>query len=163
MVGYPGAGKTTIAQHIHNLTGAAHIWGDKERIARFKHPHHTEKESRSLYRQLNGEVAALLDSGKSVVFDTNFSFRRDRDHMREIARQAGTDCKVIWVTTPKDVAKRRAVEESENKPTRLWGNMAASVFSKLVAKQEDPGDDERPIDILGIGVTEDTVKAALDI
>ncbi len=163
MVGYPGAGKTTISKLIHQLTGAVHIWGDKERLVRFEHPKHTESESRELYRQLNTEVAELLKRGESVVFDTNFSYRRDRDHLRDIARQNGAKCQVIWLTTPRDVARKRAVEESEDKPTRLWGNMLVAVFEKLVAKQEDPGNDEHPIRIRGIGVTEETVRDALDL
>jgi len=163
MVGYPGAGKTTISKLIHQLTGAVHIWGDKERLIRFEHPRHTESESQELYGQLNTEVSELLRQGRSVVFDTNFSFRKDRDHMRKIAEQNRAECRVIWVTTPRAIARKRAVEESENKPTRLWGNMLESVFNRLAGKQQDPDADEHAIQIRGIGVTEQTIRDALDL
>src|SRR4051812_30193782 len=86
MVGYPGSGKTTIAQLLHNLTGARHIWADKERMARFDHPEHTRAQSLKLYEQLNEVARKMLESGDSVIYDTNFSFRRDRQRMRQLAK-----------------------------------------------------------------------------
>ena len=81
-VGYPGSGKTTAANIICKLTGAEHIWADRERQKMFGRPTHSPQESAALYHRLNERTRQLLLQDKSVVFDTNFNYRRDRDHLR---------------------------------------------------------------------------------
>src|SRR5437868_11049557 len=123
MLGYPGAGKTTAAEIIHRLTGAEHLWADRERNKRFPNPTHSHEENLALYAHLNTETEQLLRRGKSVIFDTNFNYFRDREHLRQIAADAGAEAVIIWVATHKDLARIRAVERSEGQPTRVWGNM----------------------------------------
>lgn len=161
MVGYPGSGKTTVAQLIHEVTGAKHLWADQERQKRFEHPVHKPQQSRKLYSQLNQEVSDMLKDGHSVIYDTNFNFRRDRGRMRKLAQEAQADCKLIWVQVPRDLAKTRAVEQSAGKPTRLWGNMAEADFSRMADNLEEPGADEQPIIIYGVNVDKTRVMTAL--
>ena len=113
LVGYPGAGKTTVAKIIHDHSGAVHLWADKERREMFKIPTHKPSESRQLYNHLNKETAKLLSEGKSVIFDTNFNFRKDRDHLRQIAKDNDAEATVVWVNTPKEIAKQRAVHDRQ--------------------------------------------------
>src|SRR5438093_1278290 len=108
-VGYPGAGKTSIAKIIEKETGAVHIWADHQRRKMFGEPKHTPAENAELYDHLNRRTAELLAQGKSVIFDTNFNFKKDRQHLSGIARQNGADVTIIWVVTDKDLAKKRAV------------------------------------------------------
>lgn len=68
MLGYPGAGKTTTAKTIHELTGAVHLWADKIRNERYPHPTHSHKENIELYDYLNELTAELLATGQSVIF-----------------------------------------------------------------------------------------------
>lgn len=163
LVGYPGAGKTTIAQLLADLTGATHLWAGKERKQRFGEEVYTPGNSPQLYAELNNEALDLLKAGRSVIYDTNFRYRRDREHMRQLAESAGAELKLLWVQVPHDVAHLRAVEDSEGKPTRLWGNMDEADFQRLSADIEDPTPDEHPIIIQGEGVTTDTIRQALAI
>lgn len=110
-VGYPGAGKTTVSQALAAQTGAVHLWADKERRNMFGTPTHSQEESKRLYTHLNDVADRLLAEGKSVIFDTNFNFYRDREHLRQIAAKHGADTAVVWITTPKEVAKQRAVHD----------------------------------------------------
>ena len=162
-VGYPGAGKTTIAKHIEDLTGAVHIWADRERQIMFGHPTHSRDESHELYDYLNSATARLLDDGESVIFDTNFNFRKDRDHLRQIAAEHGAEAVVVWVTTPKELAKRRAIEESDGdgQHTRLYGNMDEAVFERIAGHLEPPSDDEKVLKIDGTEIDRDTVAGLL--
>jgi predicted kinase len=148
-VGYPGAGKTSIARIISEETGAAHLWADQARREMFGEPRHTPAENAKLYDRLNQRTAGLLAQGKSVVFDTNFNFRRDRLHLGDIAKQNGADFAVIWVTTDKALAKKRAVEEAQGKDTRLLGNMSAQDFERIAGHLQPPAEDEKVIKIDG--------------
>jgi predicted kinase len=148
-VGYPGAGKTTISQALRELTGAVHIWADRERIAMFGEPTHSQAENKQLYERLNQETEKLLDEGKSVIFDTNFNFYKDREYLREEAAKRGADTTVVWVTTPLELAKKRAVEESHGQATRLYGNMESENFDRIASHLEPPRESEKVLKLDG--------------
>ena len=105
MVGYPGAGKTSLARIISEATGAIHIWSDKERHEMFPNPTHSQQESHQLYEALNKRTSQLLAAGNSVVFDTNFNFYSDRQKLREIAANNNAECRVVWLSTPEEVSR----------------------------------------------------------
>ena len=101
MLGYPGAGKTTTAKLIAELTGAKHLWADKFRNERFPQPTHAHAENLALYNYLNDLAAKLLAAGQSVVFDTGFNFHKDREHLRQIAASRGARTQLVWVQASK--------------------------------------------------------------
>lgn len=162
-VGYPGAGKTTISKLIHASTGAVHIWADHERSELFEAPSHSQAESRLLYDILNKQTDRLLRDGKSVIFDTNFNFRADRDKLRRIAARAGAEVVLVWVTTPRDIAALRAVHQSHNGHTRVYGNMTHHDFSRIASRLEPPAAEEMPIAIDGTSIDQSAVLKALNI
>jgi len=162
-VGYPGAGKTTIARIITDLTGGVHLWADFERHVMFKNPTHSKEESRELYDHLNRVADELLAQGKCVIYDTNFNFRSDRDHLRQIAAKNGADTIVIWVTTPRELAERRATKESENEDTRIWGNMSLQTFNRMSDNLQQPDDDEKVIQIDGTDIDSAAIKQQLGL
>jgi predicted kinase len=145
-IGYPGAGKTTVAKTIAEQTGAVHLWADAERHKLFGEPTHSLDESNQLYGHLNDEAERLLAAGQSVVFDTNFNFQADRQKLREIAARHGADTLVIWLTTPAEVARGRAVGEHVMR-NGYDVSMTAEQFDKIVAKLEPPTKDEKIIKI----------------
>jgi predicted kinase len=162
-VGYPGAGKTTVAQIICSAANAEHIWADHERQAMFDRPTHSAQESAHLYTHLNDRTRELLRAGKSVVFDTNFNFYKDREHLRQIAHDADADVKLIWLKTDKDLARHRAVNDSHGKPTRLYGNMDDATFERIAGHLEPPTEDEHPIALIGKDLQKTEVLKALDL
>ena len=148
-VGYPGAGKTTAAQLIQEKSGAVHLWADRERIKLFHEPTHSREESLQLYDQLNEAAEYLLAQGKSVIYDTNFNFYKDRQHLRMLATQHNADAVVIWLTTPRALSKQRAVEKSHGEATRLFGNMSATDFERIAGNLQPPTKYEKVIKIDG--------------
>lgn len=149
MVGYPGAGKTTVAQLIAKQTGAAHIWADLERHKMFGQPRHNETESQELYDQLNHDTEQLLSEGKSVIFDTSFNHRRDRDQLRKIASRHGADTVVVWLTTPSEIARERAVH-SQLVRNGYEFKMTPEEFNRIANHLEPPAKDEKVIKIDGV-------------
>ncbi|HUC90363.1 MAG TPA: ATP-binding protein [Patescibacteria group bacterium] len=161
MVGYPGSGKTTISKIIHQQTGAVHIWADHERNKMFVHPKHDHDENIKLYAELNIKTRQLLHEGKSVIFDTNFNFYKDRKKLRIIAAKEGAQTVVVWVTTSIDVSRSRATEQSHNKETRVWGNMPLEHFERISCNLQPPLEGERPIKFDGTNLDPQTVIDAL--
>lgn len=162
-VGYPGSGKTTVAQIICAATGAVHLWADKVRKELFSEPTHSADESMHLYTHLNDRARQLLSEGKSVVFDTNFNFYKDREHLRQIASDTNAEVKLIWMKTDRDLAKHRAINESHGKPTRLYGNMHADDFERIAGHLEPPQPDEHPIVLIGENLQKSAVLRELDL
>ena len=163
MIGYPGSGKTTIASLISKVTGAVNLWADQERVKRFKKPSYSHEENLELYEGLNSVTSKLLGQGKSVVFDTNFSFLEDRNKLRKLASDSGASCQLIWVQTPRVIAKTRATEDFNEQETRLLGDIPEEDFDRMSDNIEEPGADEQTIIIEGIDVNEETVRHKLGI
>jgi predicted kinase len=161
-VGYPGAGKTTVAKIIAEVTGADHIWADKERRERFGEPTHDHQESIELYDQLNAQTERLLSAGKSVIFDTNFNFYADREHLRAIAATHHVPTIIVWVNTPLEIAKARAIDNSITR-NGYPNSMTAQQFDEIASKLEEPqSDSEIIIKIDGTRVDEQTVIQQLE-
>lgn len=163
MIGFPGSGKTTIAKYIHELTGAVHIWADYERQRMFGSQTQASQDSKQLYRALNKKAGELLREGKSVVFDTNFRFRKDRDALREIAAQCNASTIIIWVTTDIDTAKERATHLAEHAPNRFFGNIPEDDFNRVTSHLQEPTSDEHALRIQGIAITKASVAKLLGI
>lgn len=159
-VGYPGAGKTTVAKIIAEATGAVHLWADKERHDRFGDIYQ-QKDNDALYEQLNKRTAELLEAGKSVVFDTNFNYYKDRESLRQIAREAAAETVLIWLKTPQELAYRRAITENGGK--RMFITMSHEDFERVASHLEPPMDSEKPIIIDGTHIDPETVKQQLGL
>ncbi len=163
MLGYPGAGKTTVSKIIHELTGAVHLWADQIRRERFGTPTYSHQENKELYDYLNELTAELLRTGQSVIFDTNFNFYKDRQNLRDIAQQRQAECRLIWVKAPIDIARQRAVEEADKHQNRVLGHMPADRFERMTQNLQAPHDDEPHIVVDGTLVTKSYIQKLLGL
>jgi predicted kinase len=163
MVGYPGSGKTTASKIIAELTGAEHLWSDHERRRLFVHPTHSQFESAELYHRLNTYTERLLENGMSVVFDTSFNFRKDRDHMRQIAASHGAKVVVVYVDAPKELAKSRALHLDHAVHNNYDEAMSPEAFDRIAEHVMKPGEDEHPITLDGTMITREYVGEKLGL
>lgn len=173
MLGYPGAGKTTIAKLLHQLTGARHLWEDKVRLEKFPQLSVvTEGDSSfpaaqndELHEYLNGLTGKLLSEGTSVVYDTSFNRYEDRERMYRIAEQHGAQVVLLWIQVDKALAKERATKNTAAQETRILasalGDMDEQTFERLSNKLEVPHEDEHPVIIDGINVSLESIKKDL--
>ncbi len=165
MLGYPGAGKTTVAKIVCDITGAEHLWADFERKLLFGEPSYSQEENDTIYDSLNERAKSLLGSGRSVMYDTAFNHYGDRKKLEEIATASGADTILLWVQAPKEVAKERAVERRDHQPTRVLNDstpMHVDHFEYLSDKLEEPMPNEKFIKIDGTKVTKDYIKSKLN-
>lgn len=161
MVGYPGSGKTTASHIIQVQTGAVHLWADHERKQRLEHPTYSHAENLKLYAELNQVAEKLLAEGKSVIYDTNFNFYKDRELMRSIAKKYDAQAIVVWVHAPIELARERATKGADKQHTRVLGDMPLDHFERIAQGLEEPHADERKIEFDGTGITPEVVAKAL--
>lgn len=159
MLGYPGAGKTTAAKILAELTGAEHIWADYERRQTHGKPSYSQAENDGLYQKLNQQTADLLEQKHSVVYDTAFNHQKDRVTLRTLAHNLGIQTVIIWVKAPKEIAKTRAQNISDLHGTRVLGaDMSDERFEELVAKLEHPDENEIVVELDGQKLSKDYIK-----
>jgi len=161
MLGYPGAGKTTAAKLIATYAHGVHIWADEHRRTHYPEPHYSEEENQKLYQKLNDQAAKALQNGQSVIYDTAFNHYTDRKKLRAIAQEAGAETVIIWVQTPRDIARHRALNADLHTATRILGSMTDAIFGRLSDKLEKPRDNETTITLDGTQLTKSYIAEKL--
>lgn len=160
-VGLPGAGKTTTAKYIQQLSKSHHIWTDYERSLKFINPSFSQEENDNLYHELNNLTVELLKTGQDVIFDTNFNFYKDRQHLRKIALDNNAELKLIWMITPKDIAYKRAVSLQDPNHLRVLGSMDHRTFEEIASRLQPPKKSENAIKINGLELNLELIKKTL--
>lgn len=152
MFGYAGAGKTTTANVLHELTGAAHLSSDAVRSALFSKPTFSEAEHEELYRYLDSTTESLLKAGNDVIYDANLNRRQHRQDKYDICRRTNAQPILIWVKTPRDMAKKRSADTSRQ---HLWppNTSPEQLFERVAEAIEEPGSDEPHIEVDGTRVS----------
>lgn len=160
MFGYPGAGKSTTAQLLHQLTGAVRLSSDAIRLEMFPEPHFSANEHQQLYAELDRRTTELLARGHSVIYDANLNRRQHRDEKYAICKQTGAIAKLIWVQSPRDLAKQRAIAP-ERQHLVPRNESASDMFDRIASVMEEPASDEHPIIVSGSHLTPEILKTAL--
>lgn len=160
MFGYPGAGKTTTANVVAELTGATLLSSDQLRLKMFPKPSFNKAEHQQLYAELDARTEKLLSEGKSVIYDANLNRYQHRQDKYEICRRTGAKPVLLWVQTPRDVAKERASHFSRQ---HLWpnGETANQLFNRIAALIEEPRQDEKFLTVDGTKVTPAYIRQVL--
>jgi len=163
MLGIPGAGKTSIAEHIAAITRAVHINSDQFRKRMFDNPETiSETEHGQIYAMLDYVTEQILASGKSVIYDANINQYIHRREKYAICQKTGARPQLIWVKTDINVARRRATREAKLHPThRPFGNMSQATFDRLVKQVQQPRPGEKAVEISGDTIQKSAIKSAI--
>jgi len=161
LLGNPGAGKTTVAKIIEELTGAIRLTSDEERFKRFPNPSFSHEEHTSLYNQLDQETANLLADGKSVIYDANLNRFAHRAEKYKICHQTGAKAVLVWLNTDRELSKHRSTDQQRQ---HLWpsGETPRDMFDRIANLIETPRPNENPIILDGTNnLTKNVVAKAL--
>ncbi len=120
MMGYPGSGKSTIAENICKNENYIHIAGDV---------HKTSSKMRK------ASLEYILQS-KSIVFDATHSSIKKRNEFIELSKKYNYEVKCIHVATSLDISYKRNKSRCEEKQVP---KIAYSVYKKYY---EEPREEE---------------------
>ena len=160
MLGYPGAGKTTTAEVIANLTGATHLASDRIRLQMFQKPTFSAEEHATLYHEIDRMTEELLTQGKDVIYDANLNRYQHRKEKYDICNRTGATPVLVWVQADKNLAKSRA---SHFNRFQLWPKHETpdQMFDRIADLIEEPKPTEPYKVVDGTKVTEEYIKDLL--
>jgi len=160
MFGYPGAGKTTVAQLVAKITGATHLSSDTLRIELFPDPTYSQAEHDAVYAELNKRTEELLQAGKSVIYDANLNRYDHRAEKYDMCERTGARPIVLWIQTPRELARNRAVMRGHHHLVPK-DETFETMFDRVTSVIEEPRADEPVRALDGTKVDEPSVAAVL--
>lgn len=163
MMGLPGAGKTTAAKVIEEMTGAIRLTSDEARVMIWDSPEFTEGEHRQLYEYLDDQTIHLLEVGKSVIYDANLNRLEHRQEKYRLAQKLGVEVKLVWVRIPLEIAKNRRIEDAHHHHLVTKNEDPESMFERIAGVIEEPQKDEPCIKLDGTKIKPAYVREKLHI
>lgn len=150
--GLPGTGKSTLAVHLAETTGAALLAADDVRAelraggvitggsAVFGAGAYGPAAKDRVYTELLERAGLLLERGVPVVLDATWSDRAQRARAAALAARTGSEQVLLRCTCPADVAAARIA-------TRRGGNSDATpAIADALAASADPWPEAVPLD-----------------
>lgn len=162
MFGLPGAGKTTAAEIIEELTGAVRLTSDEARLMIWPQPSLTEEEHQQLYEYLDDQTEHLLEAGRSVVYDANLNRFEHRLEKYALAQRFEVDTQLIWVQADRNLAKSRRVENQHPLLVPSSEN-PDQMFERTTSVIEEPRSEEPYIALDGTKLTATYIKQVLQL
>lgn len=143
LYGFPGAGKTHLANNLRESVQAAHVNSDRIRYQLFEEPRYDKAENEIVDQLMEYMTGEFLDAGVSVIFDTNAIKKGQRRILRDIARKKKSEHLLIWLQIDPDSAFMRVSQRDrrkiENKGAQV---LDRPLFDNITARMQHPGHDE---------------------
>lgn len=149
-IGYPGAGKTTLAKNLAAKLGAEHIYGDQIGYELFTHPKFTPDEVQQVRAAMEQRAIQSLSDGKSVIYDAMLHTRDMRQRLAAIARANNATAIGLYVRVPEKIARERAsIIRTADFATSYVRQVPKEVFDKHLQMFEPPHPKELTIEAWG--------------
>jgi hypothetical protein len=162
-MGLPGAGKTTVAKAIEEITGAIRLSSDEARLMIWPEPEFTEAEHFQLYEYLDDQTAQLLEAGRSVIYDANLNRLEHRQEKYTLAESVGAEVVLCWVKTPEEIALERRITETHHHKLVPKDEDAQSMFKRIASIIEEPTEAEPYVEFDGTKITKEYVTKQLKL
>ncbi|MDV7102068.1 ATP-binding protein [Gordonia amicalis] len=146
-VGYPGAGKTQLANRLSEEMGSVLLSADAARLRVFGSNERVDDALREseieaydhLYGALFYCTEQILRSGRSVILDGQFSRKSDRKILTHIAVEFNALPVLIHLQTPRRICDQRLLTRRRGADSRRFTRaQIAAVFDHFHARLEQP-------------------------
>lgn len=153
-LGYPGAGKTYFAVRLAQKVGAVRVNGDALRVAMYGSIERTPQEAHGpgsvIFKAIDYFASQILMSGKSIIYDAHHNRRVTRSKLEKMAATYGAVPLVVWVKTPADLSKARAIgRDITPDQDKLTEEKYQAIFERQSTAFDSPLPSEKVIEIDG--------------
>lgn len=139
LYGYPGSGKTYFARQLSESLQAAHVQGDRIRSELLETPRYDKQENHAIAQIMDYMTEEFLNSGVSVVYDTNAMRHPQRHALRQIARKHRAQCLLIWLQIDIESSFTRNVKRDKRKADDKFATtLDRTTFDSVVGSMQNP-------------------------
>ena len=143
LYGFPGAGKTYFARQLCEHLQAAHIQGDRIRGELFDNPQYDKDENQVVTQLMDYMSGEFLNSGISVVYDTNALRLSHRRALRELARKGHAQPLLIWFQIDHESAIARISKRDRRRSDDKFAMpIDKATFERLVGGMQNPQNED---------------------
>lgn len=152
--GAPGSGKTFFAQKFSKVFRAPLLDLNSLRHHLYGKPDYGKSENTTM--RFIGEqlLTDLMLSDQTIILEGCLDKKKERDQVRQIAKDHGYDAELIWVQTDLATTRQRVVSHEHHKLTKKQ-------FDNIVNELESPMQAEKPLVISGKHTFATQVKIVL--
>lgn len=150
LYGFPGAGKSYFARNLCEHFRAAHVQGDRIRGELFESPRFDKQENTVVTQLMDYMTHEFLNSGISVVYDTNSMRAATRHQLRDLARKSHAQPLLIWLQIDTESAFARvAARDRRRADDKHAVPIDRATFDDIAAHMQNPQTTEDYIVISG--------------
>lgn len=144
MVGVPGAGKSSFAEHFAETFTAPIVNWDTIRAELFNEPTYSKDEQVIIGRVADYMLDELLKTQRTIVYEGAADARSERQALAKRARAAGYEVLFVWVQTDSATAQQRATKKKRDSVS-----MTAEQFEAATKRFTQPNHTEPLVVISG--------------
>ena len=151
LYGYPGSGKSYFARQLITHLQAAHVQGDRIRFELFESPRYDKQENAVVAQLMDYMSEEFLNSGISVIYDTNALRSSQRHALREMARKAHAHPIVVWIQVDVETAFLRSIKRDRRKADDRYAApaMDRTTFDTIASHMQNPATNEDYVVVSG--------------
>ena len=139
LYGFPGAGKTYLARQLCSDIQIAHVQEERIRQELFEAPRFDQQENQIVNHLMNYMTNEFLQSGVSVVYDTNLMRLSQRREIRQLAKQNKAETLLVWIQIDHASAFNRANKRDRRKTDdKYTESIDEERFNNIVKHMQNP-------------------------
>lgn len=144
LCGLPYSGKTTLRKKLIDNYGYSCVCVDEIMDANdmWKEGHPTQIDWKRAFEEAYGNTKKMLNEGKTVIFDSGNLVFKERENLRQLAKDLGFTSKLVLMDTPIETIWER---RRQNQLNRTRGHVKEERFQTALKMWERPGEKENPI------------------
>jgi predicted kinase len=129
--GYPGVGKTTLANELGPLISAIVLSTDKIRKELIEKPNYTEEEKKLVYDILILIAKYLHNVGINCILDATFNTKQSREDIKRKLQLSDDQFKIIECICPEELIISRLQNRKKS-----YSDADLSIYRKIKEKYE---------------------------
>ena len=139
LYGFPGSGKSYLARNLTEQIQLANVSSDRIRNELFETPRYDAQENAVVAHLMDYMTEEFLNSGVSVVYDTNALRASQRRKMRELARKHKAAYILIWLQIDIDSAFSRTQDRDRRTSDDKFAEpQTKNTFDRQISGMQNP-------------------------